>query len=1145
MKTKLTLIAAISVCIAFFIFNIFQKDLNYQKVAKFDNCDHPNEYAQYHFDIRTLDGEVEPTYPNLYQLKELQKAKLTTKKSSIVNPIFKHRGPYNVPGRTRAIVVDPEDETGNTWIAGSVSGGIWKTTDAGETWININDGMPNMGTTSIVMSESNPNVIYVGTGELSFTTRSVTGCGIFKSTDKGATWNLLESTNLDDIKSITRLVVDPEDENIVLASVVSANSNPLYHDGLSSSSAIIKTIDGGETWTRVHERVAEVRSGAIQQIVADPNDFNNLYAAVKEYGILKSVDKGETWKPFTNGFQNETDRIELAIANQNSHIIYASVYAQTELGNSDLYVSVDTGKTWQIVPDIGGVDGDWLLYQGYYNNTIMVHPYIDTVLYVGGVDLRKLTVSNIENNPTKVTEVVTDYLGYFTGKNSYVHADHHILISILDDDSKFRVLSGTDGGIYKTISSINPGLSNGSWEMAGNGYNTTQFYGVDKKHGSNTYFAGAQDNGTWWSLDVEDPDATTSYEHVIGGDGFEVICHYDDPDKMLGGSQFNGFWKTEDSWETYKDAQKGLDGNLPFISRLAGHRGDPDVVYAYGYGGLFKSDNFADDWHLIPVNNFNWASGYSDIEVSIANSQIVWISPGMSSSNKIFVSTDGGYTIKAVENYDNIGYSTGVVSHPLEDSTAYVLFSVHSKPKVLRTKDLGQTWEDISGFSENSSSTGFPDVAVFSFIVMPFNTSVLWAGTEIGIFESTDNGLSWNIISEFPATTIWDMKIVDDQVVIATYGRGIWSATLNQLQDYEHPVAVKIPSIGKVAQNYFSEENSIVFTLENRDVYDSVSIYIDNELQDIQIPLNEDFVEIKAESSIGEHLIQAIAYKDGIEYKSIAKNVEIIEINEPSSDYSCEFNLSDNDEITGDLFTIRYAAGFMESEALHSIHDYEISSNDICMLKTPLIINQYDSKIEYKDVALIEPGVPNSEPGTYSFYDYVVVEASNNSFDWIAINGPYDATKFPEWEDAYNSGEDASNELYKNHVIDLHDYFNFNDTIIVRFRLYSDGYVVGWGWVVDDFKFNNTNTSVKNEIAKNEVSVYPNPTSSYLNISINQNMKYSKINLININGQLIKSIQPSNNQYEYKIDVRELAKGIYFLKFINAEESISKRVVIN
>lgn len=382
-----------------------------------------------------------------------------------------------------------------------------------------------------------------------------------------------------------------------------------------------------------------------------------------------------------------------------------------------------------------------------------------------------------------VSEAVYDAYGDWQGQNSNnLHPDHHHLtfIPINDQEETFMIVNGNDGGL--AIS-----LDNGTlFEEKESGYVTSQFYGADKKPGEEKYIGGMQDNGTYVSSG-EPVDATNNYNFVIGGDGFEVIWHAKDPLKVIGGYQFNGIRRSTNGGVSFVNAVNGItDG--PFITRLAGSKTSPDVIYAIGGAGVYKSTDFGASWTMKTISDSKWGGTASanDVEVSISNDKIVWAGAGMAEGSiSLFVSTDAGETYEAVNNYSPSpqAYYTGIYTHPTEDSTAYALFSRANFPKILKTTDLGQTWEDISGFEGNDgeSDRGFPDVFVHSLLVMPFDTDIIWAGTEIGLYESIDGGQSWNKRNDIPSVSLWSMKVVDNEIVIGTHGRGIWTATVDEL----------------------------------------------------------------------------------------------------------------------------------------------------------------------------------------------------------------------------------------------------------------------------------------------------------------------------------------------------------------------------
>lgn len=237
----------------------------------------------------------------------------------------------------------------------------------------------------------------------------------------------------------------------------------------------------------------------------------------------------------------------------------------------------------------------------------------------------------------------------------------------------------------------------------------------------------------------------------------------------------------------------------------------------------------------MPSGFFGTAS-FGQVKISLANPQVVWAGSHMVEDHPmlgdspLFVSTDGGLTFEATTIYPDVplGAVTGVETHPTDENTAYALFSFANAPKILRTRDLGQTWEDISGFGTGSTSTnGFPNVAVFSLLVMPYDTDIIWAGTEIGLFESTDGGATWHAADNgFPHVAVFEMVIVNDQVVVATHGRGVWSVSLPQLQGYEPPPATRAVRLNSVSSG---TAGIISVNASLRSPYDSTQVVVDGQ----------------------------------------------------------------------------------------------------------------------------------------------------------------------------------------------------------------------------------------------------------------------------------------------------------------------------
>jgi hypothetical protein len=384
----------------------------------------------------------------------------------------------------------------------------------------------------------------------------------------------------------------------------------------------------------------------------------------------------------------------------------------------------------------------------------------------------------IQNASTKVISSGT--------QNTALHVDHHQLLIIPGSSAEadHTIISANDGGVAV---SFNSGTS---WRQLTNGYYTTQFYGVGKKPGEDVFIGGMQDNGTWRSPQDEVATDQKNYSFMIGGDGFEVLWHPVRKNSIIGSVYNNQFQTTTNGGGTWAASTGGIGDDGPFISKLSHNRNRPDTIYTVGANGVYRHFEFGSpffEWELTEITEgfafFGQASSAIDVEVSKADPSIVWAGQGINADPllSIFVSEDYGESFDAASSFDEVelGFISGIASHPLDPNTAYLLFSYQGKAKILRTEDLGSTWEDITGFGiDGLSSNGFPDVVVLSLLVMPHDPDVIWAGTEIGIVESIDNGLSWHLLdSDFPNVSVYQMLYQDNQIILATHGRGLWTAS--------------------------------------------------------------------------------------------------------------------------------------------------------------------------------------------------------------------------------------------------------------------------------------------------------------------------------------------------------------------------------
>ncbi len=1124
---------------------------NINEVGESEKEDHPELFAQYQHDIRTRNGEENPTYPPNYRIKELLKARHLSSTKELKRARVKgalrwvERGPGNVSGRTRGIIVDPDDPTANTWIVGSVGGGVWKTTNAGDTWINLTPELPNLATSAIAMAPSNHKVIYVGTGEGFYNVDQIDGSGIWKTTDGGETWEQLESTtDPDKFKNIMRIIVNKDDENLVLA------ASGLGFNGGAKSSVVYRSTDGGVTWNGV----LDMGSNNIEQLVADPVNSNVCYATVNTIGVYKSNDFGKMWRKYSTGI-DKVGRLELAVSPVDPNRLYISAQGGTK--GSKFYYSKDGGVHWT------GVDPayNWLGGQGWYDNTIAAHPYDVDVCYVGGINLWKI---RLKSDGTIQLTNITDGYGQYGGSDKGVHVDQHNIVMVKTDtlNKKFRLVNGNDGGVSY---SDDGGLS---FKQPKNGYNTTQFYGVDKKNGADEYIGGMQDNSTWRSPSGVSADSTSHWVFQWGGDGYEADWHYNDPNKILVSSQYNSIGRSLDGGRTYQyivdDVEDVGSDKAPFFTKIAKSKQDPDLVFIMGSSGVWRSSDFGSNWKLIRLQggSFGGTSSFSQIKISLADPQVIWVGSNLNPTGGLFVSTNGGFNFSLTNGYKEVsmGRITGLATDPVNPRKAYVTFSFAKAPKILMTTDLGKTWKDISGFGKNQeSSTGFPDVAVFSALVMPFDTTVIWAGTEIGIFETTDNAQSWHFLeSNLPAVAIYDMEIVNDQVIVATHGRGIWSVSLPQLTGYEPP-AVKLAPILKSASYSLK---GVEYKIKIRASYDSLQALVDGKpIKTVASPSVKDTtLLVPFEPQVSKKYAFSVVAFDG-KRQMISEVFEqnVFTLANPKTFYTDDFS-TDDSAFVGDDFVIKRYFGF-RNPAIHSPHPYENEKEITYTLKVPIVVSGTDAFLNYDDIALIEPGEPGSKFPDPNFYDYVVVEGSKNGVDWKPLAPGYDARYDSLWLNVYNNGGQIS-VLFVNHSINLLDTFNAGDTILIRFRLFADELENGWGWAIDNLEIQKHLTDVRQEknlpLAFELKQNYPNPfnPSTVIEYSIpqsrsannnNGNLQQVTLKIYDMLGReastLVDAKQAPGN-YKVTFNAGNLSAGVYFYRLETKQFVAVKKMVL-
>ncbi len=667
------------------------------------------------------------------------------------NITWQFAGPTNIPGRITDLAVNP------TFIfqiyAASAAGGVYKSTDYGVTWEPIFDDVGDQSIGSIAMDPSDPNVLYVGTGEANASGDSYEGTGMYKTTDGGVIW---QHTGLPESYHIARIVVD-SDSNAVFAAVM----GKLF--GFNSERGLYRSLDNGGSW----EQVLYIDDSTGCSDFAYEESTGYMYAAMwhrwrgptnRRVGgysssIWRSSDYGDTWTKLTTGLPPSGPDVGRIGLDVNGSTVYA-IYADHPGYFMGVYKSTNNGTSWNRVND--GALSDIYSSFGWYFGNIRVAPSDPDIVFALGVELMRST--NGGNS--------WDYADFG------IHVDHHAMY--IDPSNSANVYVGCDGGVNYSTNTGN------SWATR-LGMGNTQFYAItiDKVNPEKLY-GGTQDNGT-----MRTPDGgLDNWDHILGGDGFYVEVDYTNPDIIYAEYQWGYINKSTNggSWFNYALGDMPYDDDrhnwsTPFVMDKV----NPNILY-YGSNKLYKTTNGGNNWTAISGDltdgpgpgNLTFGT-LTTIDVSAVDPQVLMV--GTDDAN-VWVTTNGG------TNWDDVSaglpdrWVTRVAIDPADPSEMYVTFSGYKVSDhlahIYRSTNYGQTWSDISG--------NLPDAPINDVIIDPALDSNLYIGTDFGPFYTTDLGQTWQAIGiGIPLSPIHDMDFhaATRKLVAGTHGRSMYSIDLD------------------------------------------------------------------------------------------------------------------------------------------------------------------------------------------------------------------------------------------------------------------------------------------------------------------------------------------------------------------------------
>ncbi|HSE50308.1 MAG TPA: hypothetical protein VLA96_13960 [Terriglobales bacterium] len=685
-------------------------------------------------------------------------------------------GPSFPSGRVEDVAVNPNNKA-EIYIA-VASGGVWKTTDAGYSWTPVFDGEGSYSIGVVQLDPKNPCVVWVGTGEDNSQRSVGYGDGVYKSVDCGKSWT---NVGLKHSEHIGEILIDPRDSNTIYV----AAQGPLWGPG--GDRGVYLSRDGGKTWKK--SLYISENTGA-NDLAQDPEDPDTIYATTyqrrrhvftlidggPESAIYKTTDGGKTWNTINSGLPSvDLGRIGIAVSPADRNVVYAVVEAAD--GKSGVFRSTDRGANWEKRADFS----NGAMYYGH----IFADPKNVDRIYLSD------TFTRISEDGGKTIRRLGD---------KQKHVDSHVVW--IDPDDTKHLIVGCDGGLYVSYD------RGASWGFIQN-LPVVQFYDVAVDNSSPFYYVcgGTQDNNSMCG-----PARTRSASGIInadwfitnGGDGFRSAIDPEDPNTIYAESQYGGLVrfdrKTGEILGIQPQEARNADPHRwnwdsPFIISPHSH-----TRLYFAAQKLYRSDDRGNTWRAIsgdltrqidrnklPVMGKVWgidAVAKNQSTDFYGNSSALAESPvkeGLiylgSDDGLIQITEDGGQNWRKVETFPGVPaltYVSRIAASNHDAHTVYAAFENHKnndfKPYLLKSTDAGKTWTSIAGnLPENHP--------VLAIAEDPVNPKLLFAGTEFGLFFTSDGGAKWvQLKGGLPTVAIRDAVIQKkaNDLVLASFGRGFW-----------------------------------------------------------------------------------------------------------------------------------------------------------------------------------------------------------------------------------------------------------------------------------------------------------------------------------------------------------------------------------
>jgi len=752
--------------------------------------------------IFTLSAELkvkEPVLSGKARVKMYENHMAMKANSPYKGLVWQYIGPTNISGRcTDVEAVTPRGKQYTIWI-GSASGGVWKSINEGTTFEPVFDGMPSASIGDIAIDPKNPDVVWVGTGEANIFRSSNAGCGVFKTTDGGKTW---QNMGLENTYTIPRIRINPVNTDIVYVAASGHEWTPNEERGL------YKTTDGGKTWTKI---LYLDNITGVNDLVLDPREPDTIYCTTwqrirlkwndprtyKDYknnGIRKSTDGGNKWEKINQGLPEPwfMGRTGIDIAASNPSVLYAfvdnyEVAQKAKPGETDsygrpkkdvikgatVYRTDDSGKTWT---QVSGLTRTTEVYMeshsatyGWVFGQIRVDPNDENRVYTMGLML------NVSEDGGKTFKILDG-----------MHPDHHGLW--IDPNNSNYLLNVQDGGLAISYD------RGANWKTPLKELPLAQFYDVvyDMAVPFRVYGSIQDHHSFYGKVDLSSGRKyikPVEFTNTLGSEGSSHAM--DTRDNTLYGSLFYGDLARQkvEGGEAKRLLPETLPGEPPLRGQwtaptiLSPH--NPDIIY-HGMQFVLMSRDRGDTWEKIsPDLSYNDPNKQGDISYQT----ITALSESPKRFGLIYAGTDDGRiwrTMNGGKKWEELGGANVPVKWVSRlEASKYNLGTVYLTQTGRRdddfqvyawkSTDFGKTWVDISG--------NIPVGPVNVIREDPVDAKKLYVGTDAGVYISKDGGAKWEVLGDLPFAYVHDLAIHprDNMIIIATHGRGIWVFDAQQM----------------------------------------------------------------------------------------------------------------------------------------------------------------------------------------------------------------------------------------------------------------------------------------------------------------------------------------------------------------------------